>query len=790
MRKARVLASIALVCGFVGFGLPKSNVQAANFWQPGFYTQQIHDGTQISEPTSMAFDQQNNMYVGQRNGTIRFRAAGSPEFSDFATLAVNTGGERGLLGLVIERNVDPAKSYLYALHNDAQSRMNIAKINLATRVLTNIYTSTVQFNFYHNGGGIDLDNLGHLYFSLGDNYLPTAAQDLTTEIGKVHRINKDGSIPADNPFVGNPLAKPTIFAIGFRNPFRLNVDSTTNEIYVGDVGSTLSEEINLVRPARNYGWPSQEGDTCNIASCTVFEKPFYFYNHWTGNSITGGPVYRGTVYPAAYEGRIFFADWSVGVIDTLDNGTARLQNFSYNHQDIVDLEVGADGYLYVLNYFFGKISKVVYNTNNTPLPPQGTVSCELSNPLPPSVVTCAVTGLSDPNGDDATVTWKVNGVAAGAGTRLTYAVANAGRYEVEAILSDGTLTTTVSAAPLIVGGLPTITELATNPTEFSGGMSLSTGFTAVDASGAPIPATGCNVKVQIAHNDHVHDLDSVNACTYTGDIPRSLETDPEIRIKLTYRATDRAGSVATKETFLSARTSTLTVQSTPPGATLLFGGQAIAGTVTGTSGLIRQLAAPLQTTFNGKSYVFTRWSDSVALAAREINFPLTTTTLTAEYKLDTTVGSTNNMFLNPSFENLTADFADNWLIAKKSARGVAVYSFNGQGRTGHGCKLTVSSFRLAAPAFCHQVPMTYDATKSYTFANAYKSTVGGATYALFTNEFGLFELRLLGSNAPSAEWVTSTYQIEPEPGATKIKLFQTILSNGVLQTDDYFLSSN
>jgi glucose/arabinose dehydrogenase len=779
MRKARVLAGTTLVFALVGFGLPKANLQAANFWQPGFYTQQIHDGTQIAEPTSMAFDQQNNMYVAQRNGTIRVRATASPNFSDFATLAVNTGGERGLLGLVIERNADPTKSYLYALHNDTQSRMAISKINLTTRALTNIYTSTVQFNFYHNGGGIDLDNLGHVFFSLGDNYLPTSSQDLTTEIGKVHRINKDGSIPADNPFISNPLAKPTIYAVGFRNPFRLNVDSATNEVYVGDVGSTVAEEINLVRPAGNYGWPSQEGDTCNIASCAAFGKPFYFYNHWTGNAVTGGPVYRGTVYPTTYQGRIFMADWSVGIIDTLDNGTARLQNFSYNHQDIVDLEVGADGYLYVLNYFFGKISKVVYNTNNNPLPPQGEVSCALSNPLPPSVITCAVAGLSDPNGDDVTVTWKVNGVAAGVGTKLTYATAAAGRYEVEAILSDGALTTTVQASPLIVGGLPTITELATNPTEFSGGMSLSAGFTAVDASGAPISVGGCNVRVQIAHNDHVHDLDSVNACVYNGDIPRSLETDP-----------DQAGSVATKETFLSARTSTLSVQSTPPGATLLLGGQTITGTVTGTSGLTRQLAAPLQTTFNAKLYVFTRWSDGVTLAAREINFPLTPTTLIAEYKLDTTVGSPNNMFLNPSFETLTADFADNWLIAKRSARGVALYSFNGQGRTGNGCKVTVSAFRLAAPAFCHQAPMTYDATKQYTFANAYKSTVGGATYALFTNEFGLFETRLLGTNPPSADWVPSTYQIGPEPGATKIKVFQTILSNGVLQTDDYFLSNS
>ncbi len=784
-----VFVAGALVAIVACVGLAKSDAKAANFWPARFYTQQVHDGSQIVEPTAMAFDATNNMYVAQRDGLIRVKPSGSSSFSDYIHLAVNTGGERGLLGVVIDRNPNPALSFLYALHNDLQSRMAVTKINLATKAASTIYTTPGQFNFYHNGGGIDLDNSGHVIFALGDNYLPTLAQDMVSEIGKVHRINTDGSIPADNPFATSTTALRTIFASGFRNPFRVNVDRQTNAVFVGDVGSTVAEEINKVQPGKNYGWPSAEGGTCNVASCAAFEAPFYFYNHWTGNSITGGPVYRGDAYPASFRGRVFFADWSVGIIDTLDSETGTLANFSYNHQDVVDLEIGTDGYLYTLNYFFGKIHKIVYNATDAPLPPQGLLSCTTVGTMAPATANCSVTALSDPNGDDVTVSWKVNGVASGSGTTLTKSLLLAGTYQIDAELSDGALTTTLRAAPIVVGTAPVITELSTNPTEFEGGMNLSFGFTALDGSGAPIPSSGCSIRVQISHNDHVHDLDSVLGCLYAGQVPRSLETDPGIRLKFTMKATDLAGLASEKVAFLTAKTSTLTLASFPPGADILLGGQKISAPIVGTAGLTRQLSAPEQFESNGKVFVFSNWSDGVSTAQRDLNFPSVSTTLTALYRLDTNVNSKNNLFKNPAFETLTADFPDSWMMSFRGARPIGLYSFNGQGRTGHGCKVTVALPRAAPNAYCHQAPADYVNTKLYNFSNWYKSPVASATYAVFTNRFGLFKVRFIGYNPPTSDWSRTSYLIEPEPDATSIKVYQSPLNEGTLSTDDYFLSS-
>ena len=788
MRRPKTVAGALLAC-VACIGLAQTDVKAANFWPARFYDQLVHDGSQITQPTSMAFDAANNMYVAQRDGLIRVKPTGSTSFSDFTRLSVNTGGERGLLGVVIERNTDPTRSFLYALHNDLQSKMTVTKINLATRASAVLYTSPNTFNFFHNGGGIDLDTLGHVFFALGDNYLPTSAQDLTTETGKVHRINTDGSIPADNPYATSVTALRTIYAAGFRNPFRLDVDRQNNDVFVGDVGSTVAEEINKVRSGKNYGWPSAEGGTCNVASCAVFEAPFYFYNHWTGNSITGGPVYRADVYPPSFQGRVFFADWSVGIIDTLDSQSAGLANFSYNSQDIVDLEIGADGYLYTLNYFFGKIHKVVYNTNDAPLPPQGTVSCTITGSAPPSTATCAVTKISDPNGDDVTVTWKVNGVAAGTGTALSKSLPTAGTYQIDADLSDGALTTTLRATPIVIGTAPVITELPTNPTEFAGGMNLNFGFSATDANGATIPPSQCSIRVQISHNDHVHDLDAANACIYSGQVPRNLETEPGIRLKVTMRATDAGGLASDKVAYLSATTSTLTLASYPIGANITLDGQNVSGPITGTAGLARQLNTPEQFEVNGKVFLFSTWSDGVATASRDLNFPSSPTTLTAMYRLDTSVGSKNNLFVNASFESLTNDFADSWMMAQRGQRVIGLYSFNGQGRTGHGCRVTVAFARFASAAYCHQSPFAYDSTKLYTFSNWYKSSVPSATYALFTNRFGLSKVRFVGYNAPSTSWQRTSLVIEPEADATNIKVYQSPLTEGVLYTDEYFLSS-
>ena len=180
--------------------------------------------------------------------------------------------------------------------------------------------------FNHNGGDITFGPDGFLYIptgdggGAGDQHPPYGnGQNVSNLLGKILRIDPSGSpysIPVDNPFVAVPGARPEIYAIGMRNPWKLAFDSTN--LWVADVGQDLWEEVDLVRMGGNYGWRIMEGRHAydlNVASTVgidvhALDAPIHEYIHGPlGISIIGGFVYRGTNYPAL-QGRYVFGDFS------------------------------------------------------------------------------------------------------------------------------------------------------------------------------------------------------------------------------------------------------------------------------------------------------------------------------------------------------------------------------------------------------------------------------------------------------------------------------------------------
>src|SRR5262249_30621294 len=153
----------------------------------------------------------------------------------------------------------------------------------------------------HSGGGLAFGPDGKLYVSIGDNSCcntvdTTNAQSLATIYGKVLRLNPDGTAPADNPFVNTPGADPRIYALGFRNQFRLTF-TPDGQLLVADVGEGTWEEVNNVTAGANYGWPNAEGpcDGIGVTNCATpssFTNPIYAYLHTGGgNSITSVMAY-------------------------------------------------------------------------------------------------------------------------------------------------------------------------------------------------------------------------------------------------------------------------------------------------------------------------------------------------------------------------------------------------------------------------------------------------------------------------------------------------------------------
>ena len=231
----------------------------------------------------------------------------------------------------------------------------------------------------HNGGAIHFRPApdGKLYIAVGDNANSANSQTLNNLLGKILRINADGTIPSDNPFHSTATGvNRAIWALGLRNPFTFAFQPMSGRMLINDVGQDRWEEVNEGRSAANYGWPATEGPT----SDPRFQSPLYAYQHSagtpTGCAITGGTFYNPLTqqFPSGYTGDYFFADYCSGWIYRIDvsgpSATLVTPAFATGIAAPVDLQVAEDGSLYYLargtGSATGVVSRVSYTGNQAP----------------------------------------------------------------------------------------------------------------------------------------------------------------------------------------------------------------------------------------------------------------------------------------------------------------------------------------------------------------------------------------------------------------------------------------
>jgi hypothetical protein len=193
------------------------------------------------------------------------------------------------------------------------------------------------------------------------------SQSLNNRLGKILRINSDGSYPADNPFYTTSTApRSAIWALGFRNPYTFAVQPGTGRIFVNDVGSSGAnsrEEINDLVRGGNYGWPNVEG----IAGNPAYIDPVHAYAHGsgaaTGNAITGGAFYNPPLetFPASFTGDYFHTDYTTTWIRVYDPVTDTDSAFATAvNGGPVDLKVGPDGSLYYILIGSGQLRRISF----------------------------------------------------------------------------------------------------------------------------------------------------------------------------------------------------------------------------------------------------------------------------------------------------------------------------------------------------------------------------------------------------------------------------------------------
>src|SRR6185295_674409 len=237
----------------------------------------------LSNPTAMEFSPDGRLFVSEKAGHLRVIKNGTLLTADFVTISVATESERGLLGIAFDpgfatnrfvyvyytRSASPIKNRVSRFTASA-TNPDVAQSGTEVVILDDIGSDAGN----HNGGAIHFGLDGKLYVAIGEGgATPANSQSLSTLSGKLLRINPDGSVPADNPFVGTAGARGEIWALGLRNPYTFAVDPLSGKIHVNDVGQSSWEEINLAARGANYGWPACEGLSCG--SDPNFTNPIY-----------------------------------------------------------------------------------------------------------------------------------------------------------------------------------------------------------------------------------------------------------------------------------------------------------------------------------------------------------------------------------------------------------------------------------------------------------------------------------------------------------------------------------
>ncbi len=345
----------------------------------------------LNQPTVIEFLPDGSLMIGLKAGELKLWKNG--QLTTFGTIpSVNADSERGVLGLAVDPNFT-SNNYIYVYYSfngsPVRNRVSRFTVNTTGTPTLNVASQTVLLDNIssaagiHNAGTVLVGGDGKLYISTGDAGTSSNSQNLGNLSGKILRINRDGSIPSDNPFVSTSGARPEIWAYGLRNPFRISFNTTNSKLYIADVGQNTWEEINEGAGGRNYGWPTCEG-ACSNGN---FTNPIFTYHHSTGanpgRSLTGGPTYTGLLFPQQYRGKYFFADFEVGWLQYLDLSTNQPTVFARNMVGITDMDVGSDGALYYVRFYNTDVGRITYGgVNPTPTPTPTPTLAPNSSPLP------------------------------------------------------------------------------------------------------------------------------------------------------------------------------------------------------------------------------------------------------------------------------------------------------------------------------------------------------------------------------------------------------------------------
>ena len=332
--------------------------------------------TGLTIPWGLAFLPGGDLLVAERDGKmLRYKSNGQFITEIQGLPGIHPRGQGGLMDIRLHPDYQ-INGWIYFAYSYRTKRpdegwntaLMRAKLKGNTLVEKQLLFEAIPGSVrgQHFGCKITFNGNGHVFFGVGDRGFMDQAQDLSNDCGKIHRLNEDGSIPHDNPFVNTPGARPGIWSYGHRNPQGLVISPFDGELWESEHGPKGGDELNLIKPGKNYGWPeitfginyngtiitpdtAKEGMeqpasywTPSIAPCGMTFVTGNKYEGWEGNILIGSLRFRNLV-------RVELLDNKVNHREVLLHNIGRMRN----------VEVCPEGYIYVAVESPGMIIKLI-----------------------------------------------------------------------------------------------------------------------------------------------------------------------------------------------------------------------------------------------------------------------------------------------------------------------------------------------------------------------------------------------------------------------------------------------
>ena len=620
--------------------------------------------TGLELPTAVDWAPDGRMFVAEKAGVVKVVTPGSaPQATTLLDLSshVNSYGDRGLLGLAVAHDF-ARTGHLYLLYTyeinrrrqDARksSRLTRVTIDPANHVvgkervilgrdgtrpckrISNTQDCIPADAPTHTIGTVRAASDGTLWMGTGESTAYSIhytnvfhASRTDSFAGKLIHVDERGRGLPDHPFcrrdsnLSHVCTK--LHAKGFRNPFRFTLRGDTP--IVGDVGLETREEIDIAVAGRDYGWPCHEGSLRTPAFETTrrcrrryarerrghrTEKPFYEYPGPPATVIVG-PVFRGATWPGEYRGRLFFGDYVLGKIQTLDLDSGRAAPFAKSIGAPVDVEQTPRGQLAYVDIGAGEVREIGWSPDNRAPVARGAASRRYG-PVP-LVVNFSARNSVDPDGDALSYTWDFGDGDTASGRDVQHVYTSAGNRVVRLTASDPGGRSAVALLSVSPGNTPPTVELvAPNAGSlYRAGGNVTLRATADDPEDGPLRGRAISWEAFLDHRGHTHYLLTRLKGALAGFRVKA-DHSADTFLKLTVVATDSGGLSASKSVSIRPRTTTVRIGSSPRGAPVTFAGTAGTAPVTETHAVGFRTVVSAARTFerDGVRYRFRGWSDA------------------------------------------------------------------------------------------------------------------------------------------------------------------------------------